>query len=205
MSPRPDVSEERKSQILQAAINVFSRRGFHQARMEDIAEEAGLSKAAVYLYYKSKDTVIAALLKFFFSQETQRLRSLVEARDEESVSHLLVAMTERLGTDLQWVARLMPVAFEFYAIAARQKEVRQFLKEYFQDYRELLAMLLQCGIERGEFRQVDTSTVAITLCAVYEGLVLLWMIDSQAVRFEQEGKDAVELILKGIQLSNGHV
>jgi AcrR family transcriptional regulator len=200
MSPRPDVSEERKSQILQAAIAVFARRGFHQARMEDIADEAGLSKAALYLYYKSKDTVIAALLKFFFAQETQRLRKLVAAEGDETVSTLLVSMTERLAADLQWLARLIPVAFEFYAIAARQKDVRQFLKEYFQDYRELLAVLIQRGIERGEFRQVDASAVAITLCALYEGLVLLWMVDSQTVRFEQEGKAAVEMVLAGIHL-----
>lgn len=200
MSPRPDVSEERKGQILQAAIDVFARRGFHQARMEDIAEAASLSKAAVYLYYKSKDAVIAALLKFFFAQETQKLRELVEAESQEPVSTLLVSMTERLAEDLQWVGRLMPVAFEFYAIAARQKEVRRFLEEYFQDYRELLATLIRRGIERGEFRQVDARTVAIALCALYEGFVLLWMVDAQTVRFEQEGKEAVELLLAGIQL-----
>jgi AcrR family transcriptional regulator len=58
MSPRPDVSEERKSQILEAAIDVFARLGFHQSQMD-----AGLSKGALYLYYKSKDAIIAALLK----------------------------------------------------------------------------------------------------------------------------------------------
>ncbi|HEY6540074.1 MAG TPA: helix-turn-helix domain-containing protein, partial [Ktedonobacteraceae bacterium] len=66
MSPRPDVSEERRNQILAAASTVFARSGFHEARMDDIAEEVGLSKGALYLYYKSKDAIIAALLKFFF-------------------------------------------------------------------------------------------------------------------------------------------
>lgn len=51
MSPRPDVSEERKNQILEAAIAVFARLGFQQTRMDDIAEQAGLCKGALYLYY----------------------------------------------------------------------------------------------------------------------------------------------------------
>lgn len=73
MSPRPDVSEERKNQILEAAVAVFARLGFQQTRMDDIAQQAGLSKGALYLYYRSKDAIIAALLKYFFAQEFKRL------------------------------------------------------------------------------------------------------------------------------------
>ena len=51
MSPRPDVSEERRNQILEAAMAVFARQGFEQARMDDIAQEVGLSKGALYLYF----------------------------------------------------------------------------------------------------------------------------------------------------------
>jgi AcrR family transcriptional regulator len=62
ISPRPDVSEERQNQILEAAVAVFARVGFRTARMDDMAEQAGLSKGALYLYYQSKDAIIAALL-----------------------------------------------------------------------------------------------------------------------------------------------
>ena len=62
LSPRPDVSDERKNQILQAATNVFSRLGFHKARMDDIVEESGLSKGTLYWYFKSKDDIVSALI-----------------------------------------------------------------------------------------------------------------------------------------------
>jgi len=55
MSPRPDVSEERKNQILDAAGKVFARLGFQKTRMDDIVEESGLSKGTLYWYFKSKD------------------------------------------------------------------------------------------------------------------------------------------------------
>ncbi|HET7081061.1 MAG TPA: helix-turn-helix domain-containing protein, partial [Chloroflexia bacterium] len=57
MSPRPDVSEERKNQILDAAAAVFSRLGFHEARMDDIVRESGLSKGTLYWYFTSKDAI----------------------------------------------------------------------------------------------------------------------------------------------------
>ncbi len=200
MSPRPDVSEERKNQILEAAIAVFARLGFQQTRMDDIAEQAGLSKGALYLYYKSKDAIIAELLKYFFAQEFKRLQGFVEADRQEAVREQLMTLTHQLTSVMKWMARLMPIAFEFYAIAGRDKEVRQFLQEYFKAYRTELARLIQRGIERGEFRAVDVEATAITLAALYEGLALLYFVDPQALPWAEQVETSVRLLLEGIQL-----
>ncbi|TET82024.1 MAG: TetR/AcrR family transcriptional regulator [Anaerolineales bacterium] len=64
ISPKPDLSAERREQILNAAEKVFTRLGFSKARIDDIVAESELSKGAIYWYYKSKDTIIAALLWF---------------------------------------------------------------------------------------------------------------------------------------------
>ena len=66
MSPRPDVTGERKIQILNAAEGVFTKKGFDDARMDDIAEETGLSKGTLYNYFKSKDDLIIAILDRIF-------------------------------------------------------------------------------------------------------------------------------------------
>ena len=73
MSPRPDVSDERKSQIINAAEGVFTKKGFDEARMDDIAEETGLSKGTLYLYFKSKDDLIIAILDRMFQREFKQL------------------------------------------------------------------------------------------------------------------------------------
>jgi len=59
--PRPDVSDKRIPQILNAALKVFNRKGIAAARMEDIAREAKLSIGGVYWYYKGKDEVVLAI------------------------------------------------------------------------------------------------------------------------------------------------
>ncbi|MEO6890233.1 MAG: TetR/AcrR family transcriptional regulator [Ktedonobacteraceae bacterium] len=199
MSPRPNVSEERKNQILEAALAVFARLGFHESRMDDIASQAGLSKAALYLYYKSKDAIIAALLKYFFTQEFKRVQGFIESNREETVSEQLLLLTRQLAEALGWMTQVMPIAFEFYAIAGRNKEVRQFLKEYFQDYRALLARLIQRGIEYGEFREVSAEATAIMLAALFEGLALLFFVDPEAIRWADEAETSVQLLLSGLQ------
>lgn len=199
MSPRPNVSEERKNQILDAAIAVFARLGFRAARMEDVAEQAGLSKAALYLYYKSKDAIIAALLQWLFAQEFKQLQALVESEQEGSVVEQLLVLTRQMASMVQWMSKLMPIAFEFYAIAGRDKAVRQFLKEYFTDYRHLLARLIEQGIERRELRDIDAEAAAITLVALFEGQALLFFVDPEATQWTEQVETSVRLLLSGLQ------
>ena len=78
MSPRPSVKEERSQQIIETALKVFADQGFHQATMDKIAEEAGLSKGALYWYFKGKDKIISTLLQWFFEREYSKLGEWVE-------------------------------------------------------------------------------------------------------------------------------
>jgi hypothetical protein len=67
------------------------------------------------------------------------------------------------------------------------------------DYRDLLAALIQRGVERDEFRPVDAQSVAITIASLYEGLVLLWMVDPQAVQWENASEKSLNFLLEGLQ------
>jgi AcrR family transcriptional regulator len=192
------VSEERKNQILEAAITVFARLGFDQSRMEDIAGQAGLSKGALYLYYKSKDAIVAALLKYFFAQEFKRLQMFVEADQETSITEQVLTLTRQLVQAMQWMAKMMPIAFEFYALAGRDQGVRQFLKQYYQDYRRALGSLIKRGIKQGEFRAIDPQTAATSLVALYEGLALLFFVDPEADQWAEQVETSVHFLLEGL-------
>src|SRR5260370_10113901 len=62
------VTEFRTAGILEAARKVFARKGFHEAKVEDIADAAGVAKGTVYLYYESKRVIYFAALKFGIGQ-----------------------------------------------------------------------------------------------------------------------------------------
>lgn len=70
---------------------------------------------------------------------------------------------------------------EFYAVACRRQDVREFLLGAFAAYRAELAALIRRGIERGEFRALDPDAVAITHMALFEGFALLWAVDPQGI------------------------
>ena len=72
MSPRPDVSEERRSQIIELAIQVFVRDGFSKSRMDDVAKESGLSKGLLYWILKVKRKSSSPSLTCCSTQNSRR-------------------------------------------------------------------------------------------------------------------------------------
>ncbi len=87
----PKVSEEyledRRNQILNAAVATFSRNGFHQTTIEDIRLEAGLSRGAVYHYFKTKEDIIDAIRERSARQVEAIFVRSAEADDAESEQH----------------------------------------------------------------------------------------------------------------------
>jgi len=197
MSPRPDVSAERKKQILDAAMIVFSRKGFHQARMDDIVRQSGLSKGTIYWYFSSKNEIITTILGDLFEREFSNLREI--QNEEGSASERLLKFMRISLTDLMPMLKHMPLTYEFYAFALREETVRNTLKEYFRSYVALLIPIIQQGIDSGEFRAINAGEAAIVAGAIIEGTILLWVYDSETVDLDRCMEMGFQLFLNGLK------
>lgn len=197
MSPRPNVSDERKSQILNAAEDVFTKKGFDEARMDDIADKTGLSKGALYLYFKSKDELIIAILDRIFQHEFKRLENL--DLDDMKAAEAVWKLTELITKDILGLMRLIPIIYEFLALAFRNKYVQLALKKYVNRYLDILVPIIQRGIDSGELRPVDAREVAVAMSAIIEGTLLLWVYDKSIVEPEYHIRSGMKLLLEGVQ------
>ena len=197
MSPRPNVSDERKAQILNAAEGVFTKRGFNEARMDDIAEKTGLSKGTLYLYFKSKDDLIIAILERIFQREFRQLEDLQQ--DDISASDAMLKLTDLITKDIVSMLRLIPIIYNFLALAFRNKYVQRALKDYINHYLNILIPIIQRGIDMGEFRPVDAREVAIAAGAIIEGTMLLWVYDKSIIDPERHIRSGMKLLLEGVQ------
>jgi AcrR family transcriptional regulator len=196
MSPRPNVSEERKSQILQAAEEVFSQKGFEAARMDDIAAVTGLSKGTLYLYFKNKEALIIAILDRLFQHEIQQLESQAAG---ESASQTIERVTDLVAQDVTGMLRLLPIVYSFLALTFRNRTVQRALKAYLRRYLDMLTPLVQAGIDTGEFRPVEAREVAIAASAIIEGTVLLWVYDRESIDPARHIRSGMRLLLEGVR------
>ena len=198
MSPRLDVSEERKNQILDAATQVFMQKGFDKARMDDIVEETGLSKGTLYWYFKSKYDIIISILDRIFLSALERLKS--QQKDSQlSASEALWQFSEEAIQDYKKMLSMMPVAYEFLALAFRNKVVQKAFKQYMESYMNVLVPLIQRGIDSGEFRPVDATEAAIAAGAIFEGTILLWVYDKDLVDPERHIRAGIKIWLAGVK------
>ena len=200
MSPRPDVSEERKTQILAAATKVFTERGFAEARMDDIVAESGLSKGTLYWYFDSKDAIIVGILDQIFDFETSRVRELLER--EASAKMKLEVFVETTIKDLERMKPLMPIFFDFWALSVRKKSIKRAIRRYYQKFLDLIEPIIADGIEQGEFRSVDVRETAIAIGAMYEGTILFYIYFPDYIDFENQFRSNLGLVLEGLYLKS---
>lgn len=199
MTPRPNVSEARKQQILEAASVVFTSKGFYETRMEDIADQTGLSKGTLYNYFNSKDDLIIAILNLLFQREFDHM----ERMDYTALgaTQAIWKVVDMALEDYTEMLSSLPMAYEFLALAFRNKPVQEALRQYFDRYMEFMTPIIQYGIDQGEFRELDAKDVAIATGAIFEGTILLWVYDKQLVDPVRHIHSGIEYLLAGIQAS----
>lgn len=196
--PEPSKREQpsRVAQILDAAASVFARRGFDEARVDDVAAEAGLAKGTVYLYFRSKDALIDALVGRLVEVELARLRALGDSDDP--VPARLARFVHDYTTEIERMAPLAPMFLQVYARATRHASVRRALATYMDTYVGEIAGLLQAGVERGEIRTADPKAAALHLGALLEGIALLWLVMPERVPLVATADAALATVLRGL-------
>lgn len=198
MSPRPDVSEARRPQILEAATRVFTRKGFDAARMEDIAKEAHLSVGGVYWYYASKEQLILALMDALIDLDLHDLRSQLDAPGP-----VLVRLERYLQNCVPGAQHLLPLTYELYSQAGRQAVIRRHLQKYFSAYQGVMEAFIRQGVDRGEFRPVDVPSTATAIMAIYEGVLEMTWLAPRLVEAGTVLRQSMHLLMTGLARGAG--
>ena len=165
--------EERPQQILRAALEVFSEAGISAAKLDDIAERAGVSKGTIYLYFDSKEALFKAVVREWVVPRIAEGERVIG--DGSATDQLVRYLRHQWGCFAEprsdgWVRLVILELHKF-------PELEAFYKQEVIAASNLgLGGIISRGIERGEFRAVDpTATVrmikSITLMHV------IWMRD----------------------------
>lgn len=197
MSPKKDLTEERKNQILDAAMKTFTEDGFHKTRMSDIAETSGLSKGSLYWYFDSKDSLIIHLLERIFEPEIKDIQTLLT--DPRSIDERLETYVERISEDMVKMLKWMPLFYDFVALAFRQESVKNTISKYYQRHMDILTSLIKQGLDRGELHADSELEAAIAIGSMLEGTVILWFYDPDKIDIKRHVKTNLKLLLQGLK------
>ena len=163
--------EDKRRQLLDAAVRVFARKGFHASRVGDIAEEAGVAHGLLYHYFKSKDQVLEAVFHENWSVLVARIES-VEETDESAADQIrhIAAIVLRTWLHLPDVVRVVIQEF------GRSPELAERIGELTRPI-EVLQRVIARGVERGEFRaDIDPAFAATVVYGSIDELLTAWVL-----------------------------
>lgn len=165
--------QQQRRKIQQAATACFCRRGYHETSVQDICEEAGLSKGGLYTYFKSKEEILAAVVEGSFLEAVQEAETVAQAGQSVSekldrLAEMAVArMTSNTGTSIH--SPLLQL--EIWAEASKTPHLRTLCARGAARWESFLTGVLREGQRRGEIApDVNPEAVASILVAVFDGL-----------------------------------
>jgi len=196
---KQEKNNTKRDTIIQAAISVLAERGFHNTKIRDVAQAAGVADGTIYLYFKNKDELLIQLFEEVMSQALEILNQAITGLEtpEEKLRCLL-------KTQLRLVKEETDIS-KIISIVLRQSTV--FLTEYenipFSRYLRLIRSLIKEGVDEGVFREdLNVYVIERAIFGALDELALVWLLargPSSRIPLDETANTICELILNGIK------
>lgn len=164
---------EKYQAIIDAAVTVIARHGYHQAQVSRIAKEAKVADGTIYLYFENKDDILISLFteKIGHFIETCRLR-IAEARTlEQKLLALIDTHLRTLGEDPD-LARVTQIE-----LRQSNPEISKHIGLVVKEYLTLIDEMLQAGIAQGAIRSdIDTRMARKMIYGTLDEAVTSWVM-----------------------------
>ena len=176
------VAEFRRHEILQAARKVFARQGYRATTVDEIAEEGGIAKGTLYLYFKSKEEIYLTALTHDVQallEETSR-RVALAPNTHAKLSEFVTIRLEHSERDADFVRIFFS---EFSNLAMSPARVNKSFQNLMLQSNELLRRVLEQGIASGEVRALPVDRLAFAINDLTRSMIerrLMGFVNSQA-------------------------
>jgi AcrR family transcriptional regulator len=173
---RTERKERTRGEIFAAARAVFLRKGFHAASLDEIAEEAGYTKGAVYSSFESKDQLFLGVLDAYFDR---RMRSYTDAAlDEETLDDAYRAVARLMFDEDRREPQWAPLLLEFWSHASRREQLRTAVVERRERFLDAIATLIDEVVSRhGAALTLPAKDVARASGGLMRGVGVEWLLE----------------------------
>jgi len=183
------------NQILEAAIKVFARQGFHQSTVAQIAKEAGVADGTIYLYFKNKDDILVQFFNYKTKLVFDSFRTEV-ARADSSLDKLRYLIRRHLEEFQR--NREMAVVYQVETHQSSRLAEAQ-IKEMSKMYRDLISEIVEQGQQEGTIRKdLYVGLVKRFFIGAVDEVINTWLHSNGEYDLVSMADPLVELFINGI-------
>ncbi len=149
--------KDRRMTIVQAAVKIFSKEGFHDAKIDDIAQEAGVAKGTVYQYFSSKQELFQEMIKYSIEKYSQAVKKIVSS--EENIEEKIYTLAANHGKFIKEhieMAEIVP-----HQAHVLSQEMRLWIMEQKKHIFIVLEEMIENGINKKEIRKDVDKEIAV--------------------------------------------
>ena len=196
MTDRSIAQEEKRRLLLDAAVRVFARKGYHTCRVGDIAEEAGVAHGLLYHYFASKEELLETVFRVNWSDLLEAVKTVEESGEpaREQLRQVAAILLRSWRRDPDLVRVLVREV-------ARSPQVQLRVAEIGEAF-QAIERIVRRGQEAGEFRSdLDPRLAAVIFYGALEEILTGWVLgqlpdgDDEVARAE---RTVVELVCGGL-------
>jgi AcrR family transcriptional regulator len=188
--------EKKRGVILEGALDCFASKGYQGTTIDDIAQELGISKGAIYTYFTSKEDIYIQLMEKRMNQMVKSFHKSF-AHLPSASAKLKYAFQRFIEQPLEDLRRLVRFHLEFTIHSSRNEEMQALMDRNFQKAIDLIAEIIAEGKQVGEFRkEVDEQTVTSLFWATRDGIALQYLSSGEKEQFTGLIKGMEEMLFR---------
>ena len=191
------VRNNKKELIIDAAIKVFAEKGFYNAKVADVARQAGVADGTIYLYFKNKDDLLISLFETKMEEILLPFSALLaEDLPAEQKLRRFIHLYFRMIEDNQHLA-------EVFQVELRQSD--KFLKDYhnqkFIDFLNLIGDIIYQGQQQGCFKnKTSIHTMKLIIFGALDELARQWILTTEPRDdLKKTAKETADILIRSIK------
>ena len=192
--------DDKKKQIINAAVDVFAKQGLEKGKIADIAKTAGIGKGTIYEYFKSKDEIFSAIENQMVSDGLAQVERLINSK--KSPTEKIEEMTSYNMNIHEAMGDSIIIFAEMWAQHSRGQwhgHEKSIFTDMYMNYHKAIKEILTEGVEIREFRKMNKDGVATMLLALIDGILWQSVIFKNVENFNEWKNEAIKSFINGIK------
>jgi len=186
---------DKYNRILEAAVNVFARQGFHQSTISQIAKAAGVADGTIYLYFKNKDDILVQFFNYITKHVLERFRSAVDEADNslDKLHNLIRGHLSEFQKNRNGAIVYQVETHQSSRLAEAQ------IKEMSKMYRDIITDIIEQGQQEGTIRtDLYVGLVKRLIIGAVDEVINTWIHAEENYDLGSMAEPLIELFIKGI-------
>lgn len=198
VSRREKEKESQRNEIFAAALELFSKRGFHSVSMHEIAKRADFAIGTVYKFFKNKEDLYKSLLIEKALEFHKKLKEVLDSKEDpltvlrEYVAAKGAVFAENVESVRLYFAETQGASYNLRAGLDRE------LQALYDEVLERLSSLFRAGIRKKLFRKLDPYYMAVALEGLTNSFLFCWLEDMKAHPYERNVPLMTDMFLDGV-------